>query len=113
MEKLPLETLVQAFVDLALEEQDAIFWARYKEYNRLYDIVVGVVKELSLRPGDGRTLLLPLLDHASVQVRMNAAFELWDIARDEARAALELIDKRNEMPQAADARGWLWRRQGH
>ena len=62
-----------------------------------------IVEELKSRPGDGRTDLLPLLDHPEAQVRLNAANAVMPIAPDAARRVLVAISESGLMPQAGHA----------
>jgi len=102
------EQLVERFVAIALE-QDYInrMDEPVSEYNRLYDLMEEVERELKSRPEDGRHALIPLLDHDNAHVRLKAAIATLALTPEAARAALQALDDRNRPPEAGDARGML------
>lgn len=96
--------LVEAYLAIGLRQGQAIEKFDNRTYNRLYPKRRAIATELLSRPGDHWRLLLPLLEHADWQVRLNTAQDLRKMAPDECRRALETIDASNRYPYAADAR---------
>lgn len=101
------QQLVERFLAIALEQDQAVLYDDFALYNRLYDQMSAVEVELKSRIGDQRSLLLPLYQHENAQVRLQAALATLTVAPDASRAVLQEISDRNEYPQAADARGML------
>lgn len=99
--------LVERFVSIGLAQYDALYVVDVKKYNRLYRKMEDVRDELKRRDGDQRRALLPLLDHANLQVRMKAAHTVLAISPALARRALESVRDSGIFPQAADASGTL------
>ena len=54
-------------------------------YNRLYQEMATISKELKARGPDARRQLIPLYDHPNVQVRLQAARFSYGVAREAAR----------------------------
>ncbi|ODR99585.1 hypothetical protein AUC69_08065 [Methyloceanibacter superfactus] len=72
--------LVERFMAMALDQDDALLDGRHAKYNRLYDQMVTLETELRLRAGDQREGLLPLLLHPNAQVRLKAAIATLTVA---------------------------------
>lgn len=102
--KLPSDTLVREYAEIGIRQDRAIEQFDNRTYNRLYSNRKAIAAELQSRAGDHRMLLLPLLDHANRQVRLNAGQELLKLAPQEARRALQAIADSNYYPHAANAR---------
>lgn len=100
-----VDELVERFLSMALEQDEALLTDAITKYNRLYDQMEAVERELKGREGDQRRALQPLLKHANAHVRLKAAIATLAVEPDAATAALQEISKRNEYPQAAEARG--------
>src|SRR5260370_27304833 len=118
MKKIKVSTLtdaqlVTAFINISLRQKDALDVDDAKEYGILFKKSDIVRKELRRRGPESIRLLLSLLQHPNVQVRLEAAQELLDIAPAECRAALEKIAVTTVMPQAASARITLDQIDGH
>ena len=79
-----------------------------RKFNRLVDDIIAVEAELKSRPGDQRTALLTLYDHANMQVRLNAAHATLAVAPEAARGLLVAIRDSRWMPQALHAGMSLW-----
>ena len=73
-------------------------------YNRLYDKMKEVERELKQCPGDQRTVLLPLFEHENLQVKLRAALATLAVASKASKAVLQWLSDRNRYPQAADVR---------
>lgn len=93
------EQLIDLYVDLSRQQGAAMEKEDTRKYNRLYDKVGAVRRELRKRGDDVRQkTLIPLLkrapgesvlDYSSSQRRYNAAMDLMAIAPDLAKATLE------------------------
>lgn len=95
--------LLDRFVAISLDQDDALLGSEYGRFNRLYDQKISVLNELKSRPGDRRRLLLQLFNHQNAQVRLNAANATLAVAPQEARKMLQAIADSREYPQAGDA----------
>ena len=106
--KLTSEALVEAYVAIGIQQDQAIESFDNRTFNRLYPRKRAIADELKSRPGDQRTYLIPLLEHANWQVRMNAANELLAVLPVEARATLQAIADSKHYPHAGHAGMDLW-----
>jgi hypothetical protein len=104
---LTVTELVERFVTLALEQDQAMLLDEIPKVNRLFWMLQAVAEELKSRPGDERRALAALFDHPNAQVRLKAAQAALAVAPEAARQALQLISDRDEYPQAAYARGTI------
>ncbi len=104
---LSVTELVEKFTAIAVAQDEALLMDEIGKYNRLYDQMGAVAKELKSRAGDQRQALLSLYDHHNAQVRLNAAIATLAVAPDAARRVLQRISDWQEYPQAADARGMM------
>lgn len=107
LEDMLSEDLVELFVVIALEQEQAMLYDDNGRYNRLFDKMEAVEAELKSRAGDQRTLLQPLHEHENLQVRLKSALATLAVAPKASRAVLRGISDRNRQPQAGDARGML------
>jgi hypothetical protein len=99
----PAEDLLRRYVEIGIEQDDAILDDDNARYNRLFKEMVSIEQELKSRDGDQRRLLMRFYDHPNWQVRLNAAKETLAIAPQEARRQLEQIASTKHFPQAGDA----------
>jgi len=97
------EELVERFVAISLDQDDALLGGEVGRFNRLYDQKIAVLNELKSRHGDQRRLLLRLFDHPNAQVRLNAAKATLAVAPETAQMQLQAIRDSKEYPQALDA----------
>lgn len=95
--------LVELYVAVAVAQFEAREDERIARHNRLYDDRVSIAKELKARLGDQRRELLPLLQHANVQVRFNAAIDLLAVFPEDGKAALRRIHENDWRFYCADA----------
>jgi 5-bromo-4-chloroindolyl phosphate hydrolysis protein len=100
---LTTQQLVERFLQIALQQYDALQKGKTADHNRLYDIMEDVKSELKQRPGDQRNALLPLLDHTNAQVRLKAAYTLLAISPIRAKKALETVRDSRIAPQSVNA----------
>ncbi|MGE0500192.1 MAG: DUF2019 domain-containing protein [Rhizobiaceae bacterium] len=103
LKKKSVEELVELFVELSREQHEFMIDGPPSKYNRLYKRVREIAAELQSRPGDQRMALHPLLAHPKLQVKMNAAYILLDIARDDAFATLKWVAESRYTPFNAHA----------
>ena len=104
---MTVEQLIDRFLAVALDQDQAIFDDDNAKYRRLFDEMEVIRAELKSRAGDQRRALLPQLKHSNAQVRLKAAITLLAVAPEAARQALQVIHERKEYPQAADAFGMI------
>lgn len=105
--KMTEEQLIERFVFIATEQDQAMLYDDNRRYNQLYDNMKDVEQELKQRPGDQRRVLLSLLEHENLQVKLRAALATLAVAPEASRAVLQWLSDRNRYPQAADAREML------
>ena len=101
------ENLVDAFKNIALQQDQALIGDDITKYNRLYDEMEEVELALKRRGQDQRRALTSLFEHPNAQVRLKAALATLAVAPQAARRTLQIISDCNEYPEAADARGML------
>lgn len=104
---LSVDKLVERLLEVLIRQDHALDSDDNRKYNRLFDDMIVIERELEQRPGDQRRALLPHLRHPNTQVRFMVATALWKLEPEAARAALQRIVDENDYPQAADARGKL------
>ena len=102
-----VDQLVQEFVAITLQQDEANLADNISKYNRLYRRMTELEKELKSRPGDQRRALIPLCDHENAQVGLQAAIAVLALAPEQARHALQRVKDQNEFPAAANAYGML------
>ena len=108
LQDLSVEALIERYAAVGVAQYEAELDDNTRKFNRLYDDVKAVEAELKSRPGDQRTALLTLYDHANMQVRLNAAHATLAVAPEAARGLLVAIRDSRWMPQALDAGMSLW-----
>ena len=106
--EMSVANLVQLFVSIALEQDDALLMDEIGRFNRLFDKMEAVESVLKTREGDQRRALLSVYDHPNMQVRIKAAKATLVVAPETARRALEAIRAANVQPQALEAGMSLW-----
>ncbi|WP_132029594.1 DUF2019 domain-containing protein [Aquabacter spiritensis] len=72
-------------------------------YKKICARVVELTQDLKDRPGDRRSVLLPLLEHENIQVRLMAANETLAVAPEAAQRTLQEIRDSGWYPFALDA----------
>jgi hypothetical protein len=103
LKEMSVGELVERFVAIALDQDEAIFDEDNAKFNKLYDQMQSVKDELRARPGDQRNALRALLDHPNMQVRLKAAITTLALAPDISKRVLRQIADSHRLPQAADA----------
>lgn len=104
---MSLDQLVARFRLIALEQSEALDADDNSKYNRLFDKMQAVKRELKQRSGDQSRVLMPLLTDKNPQVRLSAAISLLKLELATARAVLQDIVQRQDYPQAVDAGSML------
>lgn len=99
--------LVDRFTAVTLGQFQAELDGEIARYNRLYDEMVAIARELKARPGDQRTVLIPLFGHSNPQVRLMAAEFTLAVAAALARQTLQDLADTKLYPQTAQARQTL------
>jgi Domain of unknown function (DUF2019) len=103
LKEMSVEQLVERFLSLALQRDDALLGYELAKVNRLFMLKIAVFEELKSRAGDQRRALVPLYDHPNPQVQLDAAKSTLAVAPQEARAALQALADSQKFPQAGDA----------
>jgi Domain of unknown function (DUF2019) len=105
---LSVAELVQRFIDVAREQQDAELRDDRRDMRALYWKMDAVRNELKARAGDQRRALVPLLRHPNVQVRLKAAKSTLSLDPEGARRTLDVIFASGIQPQAMEAGMSIW-----
>ena len=100
---MAVDKLVERFTAIALDQDKAIAVDDTAKFNRLFEQMEAVKRELKARDGDQRRALLRLYDHPNAQVRLKAVKATLAVAPERARRMLEIIAESREYPQAGDA----------
>lgn len=108
LKKMTGQELVQKYIEIGLAQDEALLMDEYGKFNRLFESMRAIEKELQSRDGDQRGILLGLLTHPNEQERLNTAKATLAIAPDEARRTLELLARARLGPQSGDAGMCLW-----
>ena len=95
--------LVQRFVVIGTDQDNALRTSAIAKFNRLFGEKKAIERELKSRDGDQRRALLDLYDHPNAQVRLNAVKATLALAPEAGRRMLEAIADSREYPQAGDA----------
>lgn len=103
LQDLSVDQLLERFTAIALEQDQALLMDEIARFNKLFDQMDAVKKELKSRSGDQRRALLALYDHPNIQVRLKAAVGTLAVEPESARKLLQTIAESREYPQAADA----------
>jgi hypothetical protein len=104
---MSVDQLVEEFENVALEQDKANMVDNISKYNRLFDHMDELKKELKSRPGDQRRALIRLCGHNNLEVQLKAAIAVLALAPDLARRTLQTVKDRNEFPASANAFGML------
>jgi hypothetical protein len=107
LEDLMIDDLVAQFAEACVGQDRALIDSKISTFNRLYQQMDAVDKELQRRGAHARLALCELYEHPKQQVQLQAAKCTLAVAPVEARRVIEAIAKSGRMPQAADARGSL------
>jgi hypothetical protein len=67
LDNFTVEQLVERFTSITLDQDRALRSSNHGRFNRLFDDMEAVKRELKTRDGDQRRALLPLYDHPNPQ----------------------------------------------
>ena len=104
LSKLSPDNLVERYAEIGVAQYNALEADNTAKYNRLFDTLMEVQRELKRRQGDQRKALVGLYGYPNMQVRLNAAKATLAVAPQAARQALEAIAASTWPPQCYDAR---------
>jgi hypothetical protein len=107
LQYMTVDQLVERFTAIALEQDKLLLSGQHATFNRLFDELEAVKRELQNRAGDQRRALIALLAHPNAQVRLKSAVATLALVPDAARTTLQTISDQNEYPQAAYARDMI------
>jgi hypothetical protein len=107
LEDLGVEQLVERFLALSIEQDEAERYDEIARYNRLFSRNHAVIDELRKREGDQRRLLARFFDHPNFKVRLNAAHATLAVMPEEARGVFEAIAQSGWQPYSGSASGTL------
>ena len=97
------DELLRRLEIVGIAQYDALNNGKLKQFNSLYEDRKAIEKELELRVGDRRSLLVRFFEHSNLQVRLNAAMATLTVAPELARQQLRDIKASGHFPQAGDA----------
>ncbi len=93
---ISVQQLLDRFVDVCLDQEDALSDEDYDKFNRLYDVRMDIQDELKRRGDKARRSLLRLYDHPNLTVQMFAAAATAGLEREAALAKLREIGARRD-----------------
>lgn len=103
LSEMTIAELVSLFEQIGLAQDEAILGGENAKFNRLFDRMADVSRELKQREGDRRNDLRVLYNAKNMQVRLKAAVHTLAAAPAEAREQLLAIANSHWFPQAGDA----------
>lgn len=103
LDQLTDDALVERFAEIGVAQDDAIFHDQNAKFNRLYEQMDAVDRELRSRGRDARLALRKLYSHPNLQTRLQAAKFSLGVAPVEARRVIQQIYDWKIYPQAGDA----------
>ena len=103
LDDLSEEQLVERFLTLSVEQDEAQRYDELARYNRLFSRKTAVIDALKRREGDRRRVLARFYDHANFRVRLNAAHATLALMPQEARTVFEIISQSGLHPYCGDA----------
>lgn len=74
--------IIDYFIELSAKKRETDDYLDTYTYNKIFDILETIKVELKTRPGDQRSILVPLIFHPSLQVRLNASIATLAITPD-------------------------------
>jgi uncharacterized membrane-anchored protein len=97
------QELLNQFRDVCLAQYETYITGNTNKYNKLFDNLVAITRELKRRGLEERRALLTLLTDKNPQVRVQAAKSVYSVAPREAKACLEVIAAAGLPDQALSA----------
>lgn len=113
---MSLDEIKEYFIELSAKKRETDDYFDTYTYNKIFKILREIRSELKQRPGDQRSILIPLIAHPNLQVRLNASAATlaitpdaltmlraiaslgWDPERSEARSLVDAIDEGRYIP---------------
>ena len=89
--KYTIQELLVQFRNACLAQYDTYLTDNVGKYNKLFDFLIAVTRELKRRGVEERRELLTLFADENPQVRLQAAEHVYAVAPIEAKACLEAI----------------------
>jgi hypothetical protein len=103
LDKMTIDQLLERYVEIGVAQDEALLNDAYAKFNRLYDKMCTIEKELVSRGVAARRALMRLYEHPNDQVRLNAAKETLAVEPVAARQVIQEIFDSKCYPQALDA----------
>lgn len=100
---LTTQDLIDRFAQIGRAQDRALLGGQISKFNRLFDQMVEISKELKGRPGDQRRALTQLYTFPNVQVQLKAAKHTLAVVPQEARRKIEEVAESQWFPQAGEA----------
>jgi Domain of unknown function (DUF2019) len=100
---MTIDQLVDRFAEIGIAQDNALWNEKYSYFNRLYDRMDEVDKELRSRGHDARSALSRLFTHSNVQVRLQAAKFSLGVEPANAYQVIKSVSESSLFPQAGDA----------
>ena len=100
---MSMDALINHFAEIGVLQDDALWNGKYSYFNRLYDRMDKVDKELRSRGLDARCALSRLFTHPNIQVRLQAAKFSLGVEPAGAYRVIKDISNSKLFPQAGDA----------
>ena len=107
--KYTVQELLTQFQNACLAQYDTYITGDTRKYNKLYDFLLAVTRELKRRGVEERRSLLTLFADKNPQVRLKAATSVYAVAPTEAKACLEAIAATGLPDVSFSAKMTLWR----
>ena len=101
--KMTAAELVDRFVEISIEQGEALESLETARFGRLFKKLASVVRELRSRSGDQRHLLLQLYEHPDPQVKLNVAGWAYALDPQAAVAAFQAVKESRQYPWAGHA----------
>lgn len=76
------DEILEYFIELSKKRTEADNYMDIYTYNKIFRILQQIEKELKSRPGDQRSILIPLIFYPNLQVRLNASLATLAITPD-------------------------------
>jgi hypothetical protein len=103
LSSMSVDALINRFAEIGVLQDDALWKGKYSYFNRLYDQMDQLDKELRSRGRGARSALSQLFIHPNVQVRLQAAKFSLGVEPLKAYRVIKDISDSNFFPQAGDA----------
>ncbi len=82
IENMSNDDIVNYFLELSYKKKETDYFMDTYTYSKIFKILEEIELELKSRPGDQRSILIPLIGHPNLQVRLNASAATLAITPD-------------------------------